>query len=114
MDELTDRLADDDDAIDLPEGLEADQWLLVSKGVLEGRDVLFVFRDEPAAGDSGWVLLTGTEPDAWLEDEDKFELKTVAWAVEHDPTLAHILGAPADSSFERDFLGDDWAELEEE
>jgi len=114
MDELTARLAsDDDDAIALPQGLEAEHTLFISKRVLQGGDVLFAFRDEPVAGDSGWVLLAGTEPDSWLEDNDKFEERTVEWALELDPSLIAILGAPADSSFERDAINAEWAELEE-
>ena len=58
-------------------------------------------------------LLAGTEPDSWLEDNDKFEERTVEWALELDPSLIAILGAPADSSFERDAINAEWAELEE-
>ncbi len=115
MDELSDLLANDDGGMgSLPEGIEDAQTLFVSKKVLGGGSVLFVFRDEPTANDSGWVLLTGTEPDSWLDDEDKFEVRSVAWALGHDATLLGILGAPADSSFERDAVGADWVELEEE
>ncbi len=114
MDDLTNLLEnDDDDSISLPRGVEADQTLFISKRVLQGGDVLFAFRDEPVADDSGWVLLAGTEPDSWLEDNDKFEERTVEWALELDPSLVAILGAPADSSFERDNINDEWAELEE-
>ena len=49
-----------------------------------------------------------------MGDEDKFEIRSVAWALDHDATLLGILGAPADSSFERDSVGADWVELEEE
>ncbi|MCO4772001.1 MAG: DUF2185 domain-containing protein [Deltaproteobacteria bacterium] len=111
MDELSNLLANDDATAALPVGVEPEQSLFVSKKVLDGQAVLFVFRDEPESTDSGWVLLTGTEPDSWLDDMDKFEERTVAWALEHDPTLRGILAAPADSSFERDTVGADWAEL---
>ncbi len=94
-------------------GVADDDVLLVSERVIGGAPVLFLFRDDPDDGDSGWVLLAGTEPDAALEDPGRFELKTVAWALDADPSLAAVIGAPPDSSFERDAVGRDWVELEE-
>lgn len=94
--------------------LSDDDLLLVSDRVIVGKaPILFVFRDEPDEGDSGWVLLSGTEEDEELEDASRFEGKTVAWALELDPTLGAILGAAPDSSFERDSVGAEWVELEE-
>ena len=113
MDDLTNLLDSDDDSVTLPNGVKAEHTLFVSQKVLDGSAVLFVFRDAPDANDSGWVLLSGTEPDSWLEDLDKFDEKTVAWALDHDPSLIAVLGAPADSSFERDSAEAEWAELEE-
>lgn len=114
MDDLTALLANDDDDTTSPSsGLDDDLTLFVSLRVLRGNDVLFAFRDEAIGGDSGWVLLDGTESDAWLEDPEKFEERTVGWALELDPSLAAILAAPEDSAFERDSIEDEWAELEE-
>jgi hypothetical protein len=114
MDELSSLLDSDDDTVTLPNGIEAEHLLFVSQSVVDGADILFVFRDEPDGDDSGWVLLAGTEPDSWLDDPDKFAEQTVAWALERDPSLIAILGAPADTSYERDRLDAEWAELEEE
>jgi len=94
--------------------LDDNDMLLVSERVLAGAAVLFLFRDAPGEGDSGWVLLAGTEPDEHLSDPSKFEGRSVAWALDSDPSLGPVLGAPPDSSFEREALTDDWAELEEE
>lgn len=91
-----------------------DETVLVSKKVTGGADVLFVFRDKPDADDTGWTLMAGNEPDSWLEDRERFELKTVAWALEKDPTLVEILGATPDSTFERDATGEAWVELVED
>ncbi len=113
MDDLSKILDNDEDSSTLPNGVKAEHTLLVSQKVLGGSDVLWVFRDEPLASDSGWVLLSGTEPDGWLEDAEKFEERSVEWALEHDPSLIAVLGAPADSSFERDSAAAEWAELEE-
>ena len=86
--------------------------LLVSKKVLAGADILFVYRDEAdAEGDSGWTLLAGDESDAQMADMAFFEVKAVGWAVDSSPGLASILAAPADSSFERDAPGSPWVEL---
>ncbi len=92
---------------------DADLLLVSDRIVVGGAPILFMFRDIPDDGDSGWVLLAGTEEDAELEDASKFEGKTVAWALEQDPTIGAILGAPADSSFERDSIAAEWVELEE-
>jgi len=113
MDELTRLLANEDESGLLPVGIELEDKLFVSKQVLDGSPVLSVFRDEPTHGDSGWVLLAGNEPESWFDDIKRFQEQSVDWALEFDPTLRSILGAPADSSFERDAIGQDWAELEE-
>jgi len=113
MDELSNLLENDDESVTLPNGVKAEHMLFVSKMVLDGSPVLFVFRDEPESSDSGWVLLAGTEPDSWLEDLDKFQERSVEWALEHDPSLIAVLGSAPDSSFERDSLESEWAELEE-
>jgi hypothetical protein len=103
-----------------PEGAPAhtaisdDDSVLVSLKIVGGADILFVYRDHPADGDSGWTLMSGSEPDSWLEDRSKFEEKTVGWALERDGSLAEILGAAPDSTFERDALGEAWVELVEE
>jgi hypothetical protein len=88
--------------------------LLVGERVVAGAPVLFIYRDDPADGDTGWVLLAGTEPDEELSDAKRFEERTLAWAVETDPTLGSILGAPPDSAFERDSVAAPWVELEED
>ncbi len=89
--------------------------LLVSKRVLKGAPVLFVYRDEPEDGeDSGWTLLAGTESDAAMGDAGQFEEQSVGWALERDASLASILAAPKDSSFERDDPAAAWVELVDE
>ena len=91
---------------------EDDARLLVSKRVLSGAPVLFVFRDEGEDdADSGWTLLSGTESDEAMSDPKQFETRTVGWGLETVAGLASILGAPKDSSFERDAEGADWIEL---
>ena len=97
----------------LPEGLDTGHRLLVSKRVLEGHDVLFAWRDQPDGDDSGWVLTAGTEPDSWLGERHRFEERDLAWALEATPRFGEIAGAPADSTFERDSVQDDWVELVE-
>ena len=115
MDDIDKIIAAGDDAVPtLPNGVADEDTLLVSRRVLNGAPVLFVFRDTPEPGDSGWTLLCGTEPDSYLEDPDNFEEQTVGWALDRDASLVSILGAPPDSAFERDALGQPWAELEEE
>lgn len=106
--------AGDDAEPTLPGGVTEEQTLLVSKRVVKGAPVLFVYRDAPDGGDSGWTLLAGTEPDSYLEDAENFLERTVGWALDRDATLVSILGAPADSAFERESVGAEWAELEEE
>ena len=113
MDELTRLLATDEDADLLPVGIELEDKLFVSKRVLDGSAVLSVYRDAPTDGDSGWVLLAGNEPDSWFEDPNKFQERSVAWALKTDPSLRSILGAPPESSLERDAVDQDWAELED-
>lgn len=94
--------------------LNANDLLLVSKKVTAGAPVLFIFRDAPSDGDSGWVLLAGDEPGEWLEDRANFEQLHVEWALDYDPSLVAILGAPADTALERGSLSGEWVELEEE
>jgi hypothetical protein len=113
MDELTRLLETDEESELLPIGIELEDKLFVSRRVLEGGAVLSVYRDAPTHGDSGWVLLAGNEPDSWLEDPKKFEERSVAWALDADPSLRSILGAPPESSLERDGVDQEWAELEE-
>jgi hypothetical protein len=95
-------------------GIDLEATLLVSRRVLAGRDVLFAWRDEPCDEDSGWTLLAGDEPDAWVEDRGNFEERTLRWALEHDPRLCEILAAPPDSAYERDGRGDAWVEIEDD
>jgi hypothetical protein len=85
--------------------------VLVSKKILAGSPILFVYRDRPEDDDSGWTLMAGDEPDSWLEDRDRFVEKTIGWALEHDAGLAAIIGAPPDTAFERDDPEGPWAEL---
>lgn len=101
---------------DAPSAAPADEdRLLVSKRVLGGAPVLFVYRDEGEdAGDSGWTLLSGTESDEAMSDTKQFETRTVEWALENAAGLASILAAPKDSSFERDAEGSAWVELVDE
>ena len=114
MDDIS-RILDGGAAPAAPENAPSDDdGLLVSKRVVSGAPVLFVYRDEPDEGDSGWTLLAGTEADAVLGDPSKFEEKTVGWALEVDETLASILAAPKDSSFERDDKDAAWVELVDE
>jgi hypothetical protein len=98
-----------------PPGLRDDDSLLVSRRVTRpGGAVLWAYRDtELGPADSGWVLMTGTEPDREAEDRGCFEERTVAWALDFDPSLASILGAPPESCFERDGPDEPWVELED-
>ncbi len=91
-----------------------DDTVLVSKKVTGGADILFVYRDSPEEDDSGWTLMSGNEPDAWLEDRERFEVLTIGWALDRDPSLKEILGASPDSTFERDATGEAWVELIDE
>lgn len=91
-----------------------DDTALVSKKVVGGADILFVYRDQPSEADSGWTLMAGDEPDSWLEDRERFEEKTIGWALDRDGSLAEILGASPDSTFEREVVGETWVELVEE
>lgn len=95
-------------------GIDQDATLLVSRRVLSGSDVLFVWRDDPDGNDSGWTLLAGSEPDAWLEDRGNFEERTIRWALERDAALGLVLSAPPDSAYERDGRAEPWVEIEDE
>ncbi|GEM_PF-2298974 len=112
MDDIS-RILAGGDAPAAPSDAPADDHrLLVSKRVVGGAPVLFVYRDEPGDDDdSGWTLLAGTEPDAAMGDPAQFEEQSVGWALERDLTLASILAAPKDSSFERDAAESAWVEL---
>ena len=112
MDEIAARLSGAfDDEASLPPGLNADDTLLVSRRVVAGAPVLFVWRDEPDEDDSGWTLLAGTESDDESGDPSAFERRDVTWALEQDGSLFAVLGAPPDSTYERDGVGADWVEL---
>jgi hypothetical protein len=115
MDDITQILSGGDSAA-LPQGAPADEHtLLVSRRVIQGAALLFVYRDESdGSDDSGWTLLAGTEPDAAMGDPAQFEERTVEWALDHAPKLASILAAPPDSSFERDSIDSPWVELVDE
>ena len=114
MDEITARLAGKPSPEDAEADAALEASLLVSKRVLAGSEVCFVFRDRPTDSDSGWVLLAGNEPDESLSDIECFEARSVGWALQQDPSLVSVLSAPPDSSFERDSVEAPWQELEEE
>jgi hypothetical protein len=114
MDEIKGRLTGDPDRpVGLPPGIDSDETVLVSRRVVGGAPVLFAWRDQPDDDDSGWTLLAGTEPDAFLEDRNKFVSWTVGEVLERDPTLALLLGSPPDSTYERESIDELWVELVE-
>lgn len=115
MDNIQQRLTGDPDRpVELPPGIDADETVLVSRRVVKGASILFAWRDRPDDDDSGWTLLAGTESDAVLQDRNKFVQWTVGEVIEHDPTLAALLGSPPDSSYERESVDEPWVELVED
>lgn len=115
MDDIDQRLnGDPDRPVTLPPGIDSDETVLVSRRVVKGATVLFAWRDKPDDDDSGWTLLAGTESDAVMQDRNKFVQWTVGEVLDLDPTLAQILGAPPDSSYERESADAPWAELVDE
>ena len=100
--------------VTLPKGIDSDETILVSRKVVKGAPILFAWRDSPDDDDSGWTLIAGTESDASLQDRNKFVLWSAGEVIEHDPTVAPILGSPPDSSFERESVEDAWVELVED
>ena len=112
MDDDISRILAGGDAPAAPLGPSDDSSLLVSKHILGGAPVLFVFRDDAEEeGDSGWTLLSGTESDEQMGDLTHFEVQTVGWALDRAPVLAAIFAAPAGSCFERDVDKAPWVEL---
>ena len=62
---------------------------------VEGKRVGFMYRQEPGGvGDSGWVLLSGEEPQAYLDDADNLALYDINTIANCDPSIIPLLSAP--------------------
>jgi hypothetical protein len=90
-----------------------DETLLVSLDVLDGSECLFAYRDTPHGTDSGWVLLSGEEPDEQLANRKMFAEKRVGWAREAIEGFDAIAAAPPETAVERESEDSPWVELEE-
>jgi len=87
------------------------------KITVEGERVAYMIRNEPAAPeDSGWMFVSGTESQAYINDAANLEVYAVNTIANYDPDIIPFLHAPIGSSYERpgnegDFApcdGTDW------
>lgn len=83
---------------------------------VDGLSVRFMYRQQPHnPQDSGWVFLSGTENDDYMNDARYHDIYDVNTIANYDPSIAPFLDAPVGSVFEKvpgaaDFvLVTDWA-----
>ena len=73
----------------------------VSKKVLEENKVAWLYRDaEMSSADSGWRVYSGTESDAFLEDDNNFVYLTLAELAERNKKLKEVLNSSIGVQFE--------------
>ncbi len=104
---------DPDRPVVLPKGIDSDEIVLVSRRIVGGEPILFAWRDEPDEDDSGWTLLSGTEPESAMQNRHKFVQWSVGEVIDHEPSLAALLASPPDTAFERESVDSPWVELVE-
>jgi hypothetical protein len=84
---------------------------VVSRKILAGEPIRFAERMEQGdPHDSGWVLTSGTESQAFMDDPENFLIVRLGALVERDPPLGKVLDAPVGSAFrraKRDFVPDE-------
>lgn len=114
MDDLEETLTGDLASPGLPKGIDSDEIVLVSRRVVGGLPILFAWRDQPDEDDSGWTMLSGTEPDSALQNRHKFVQWSVGEVVDLDPSIAPLLSSPPDTTFERESVDAPWIELVED
>ncbi len=68
----------------------------------DGMKVGFMYREEPEEDiDSGWRFLSGTEDDAYMEDDDNSGIYDVESVLAADPAVRKYLHLPYGTELER-------------
>ena len=70
---------------------------------VDGLPVMYMSRDQPRHEmDSGWLFLSGTEDDDYMDDADNLAVYDVNTIANFDPSIAPWLDAPIGSEFEKE------------
>jgi len=76
--------------------------IATDKITVDGEPVAYMIRNEPAAPeDSGWMFMSGTESQAYMNDAANMEVYAVNTIANYDPDIIPFLDAPTGSSYER-------------
>jgi hypothetical protein len=69
---------------------------------VDGKRVGFMYRQESSdTGDSGWVFLSGEEPQDYLDNSNHLSLYDVNTIANYDPSIIPLLTAPIGSAYGR-------------
>lgn len=82
-------------------------YIIASREVTErGKPIGYMYREEPDdERDSGWRVFAGDETQEYSDDPANFAMYNASTIVDCDPSICHVLGAPAPVAFERDASG---------
>ena len=96
-----------EDIVDLPHILQYG-CIVSNKVCIDGMRIRYMKHYQPTSHvpDSGWVVLSGFENDAYMDNIENHTIFSLNTVVNHDPSILKILEKPVGTAWERSATDD--------